>query len=193
MQVGNHPKFLDQWISITSNKFVLNVVRGHQLHLQCHLPLFHNFRQYSIKTAPAHYPFIQKEVDELLAKCATEPSTDGADFYSNIFVPMQLGGLCPILSLKQFNHYLHMPIFKIPTIRQVLKPIQQADCAFSVDINDAYLFIPIVKHYCHFLAHWWNTKEPYAIMNCLSSLSLSLSVTSSPTYTLSPRKFLLYM
>ena len=51
------------------------------------------------------------------------------------------------------------------------------------------------RHILGFLAHWQNTKEPmqpYAVMNCLSSLSLS-SVTSSPTHILSPRKFLLYM
>ena len=32
----------------------------------------------------AHYPIIEKEVDELLAKGATEPLTGGAGFYSNV-------------------------------------------------------------------------------------------------------------
>ena len=46
----------------------------------------------------AHHPVIQKEVDELLAKGAIEPSSGGAGFYSNIFVvPKHTGGLCPIL------------------------------------------------------------------------------------------------
>ena len=42
----------------------------------------------------AHHPVIQKEVEELLAREATEPLTHGADFYSNVFVvPKHLGSL----------------------------------------------------------------------------------------------------
>ena len=35
-QVGMLFKFLDQWISITSNRFVLNMVWGHHLQLRSH-------------------------------------------------------------------------------------------------------------------------------------------------------------
>ena len=35
--------FLDQWRSITSNRFVLNMVQGHHLQLRSHPPLFCNF------------------------------------------------------------------------------------------------------------------------------------------------------
>ena len=49
-----------------------------------------------------------------------EPFSDGADFYSSVFVvPKCTGGLWPILILKQFNCYLHVPSSKMPTIRHV--------------------------------------------------------------------------
>ena len=100
----------------------------------------------------AHHPIIQKEVDELLAKGAVEPSSGDAGFYSSVFVvPKYTGGLQPILNLKQFNHYLLIPSFKMPTIRHVQQLIQHADYAFSFDLQDAYLHIPIVKHYHCFL------------------------------------------
>ena len=80
--VGILPTFLDQWSHITSNRFALNMVKGYHLQLRCHPPLFCNFRWFNIKATPVHHPIIQKEVDELLAKGCIEPSTVGADLYS---------------------------------------------------------------------------------------------------------------
>ena len=86
--------FFYQWKSITSNRFVLNMVQGHHLQLRSHTPLFHNFQQFNVKAAAARHPIIQKEVDELLAKGAIEPSLGGACFYSSVFVvPKHTGGL----------------------------------------------------------------------------------------------------
>ena len=55
--------------------------------------------------------------------------------------------LWPILNLKQFNCYLHIPSFKMPAIRHVQQLIQHGDYAFSIDLQDAHLHIPIVKHH----------------------------------------------
>ena len=45
------------------------------------------------RQSAAHYPVIQKEVDELLAKGAIEPSSGGAGFYSSMsVVPKYTGG-----------------------------------------------------------------------------------------------------
>ena len=110
-QVGMLFNFFDQWRCITSNRFVLNMVWGHHLQLQSHPPLFHNFWQFNVKVATTHHPIIQKEVGELLAKGAVEPSSGGAAFYSSMLVVPKCG-LCPILNLKHFNHYVHIPSFK---------------------------------------------------------------------------------
>ena len=78
----------------------------------------------------AHHPIIQMEVDELISKGAVEPSSAGAGFYSSVFVvPRHTGDLKPILYLQQFNHYLHIPYFKMPTIRHVQQLIQHSDYA----------------------------------------------------------------
>ena len=39
----------------------------------------------------------------------------------------------------------------MPTIRHVWQLIQCGDYAFSIDLQDVYLHIPIVKHYHNFL------------------------------------------
>ena len=109
-QVGMLFKFFDQWKSITSNRFVLNMVLGHHLQLRSHPPLFCDFQHFNVKAAAAHHPVIQKEVDELLAKGVIEPSSSGAGFHSCMFVvPKHTRGLPPILNLKHFNCFMHIP------------------------------------------------------------------------------------
>ena len=69
-----------------------------------------------------------------------------AGFYSSMFaVPKHTGGLQPILNLKYFNHYVHIPSFKMPMIRHVWQLIQCGDYVFSIDLQDAYLHIPILS------------------------------------------------
>ena len=75
-------------------------------------------------------------------------------------VPKHTGGLQPTLYLKHFNHYMHIPSFKMPTLRHVQQLIQHGDYAFSIDIQDAYLHIPIVKHHHCFLCFVWH-DVPY--------------------------------
>ena len=84
MQVGTLPHFLDQWKSMPSYRFVLNTVKGHHLQLRCHPPLVYNFKWFNSKVATAHHPVIQKDMEEILAKVVTEPSTVGDGFYSNV-------------------------------------------------------------------------------------------------------------
>ena len=100
-------------------------------------------------------------MDKLLSKGAIETSSGGAGFYSSVFVgPKCTGGLLPILILKWFNHYLHIPSFKMPTIRHVQQLIQHDNYAFSIDLQDAYLHICTVKHHHHFLLFVWHNM-PY--------------------------------
>ena len=98
------------------------------------LPCSITSQQFNVKVAAAHHPVIQKEVDELLAKGVIEPSSGGAGFYSSKFVvPKCTGGLWPILNLKHFNCYMHLPSCKMPTIRHVWQFIQHGEYAFSID------------------------------------------------------------
>ena len=148
--------------------------------------LFHNLWQFNVKMAAAHHPIIQKEVDELFSKGAIEPSSGGAGFYSSVFVvPKHTGSLWPILNLKQFNCYLHIPSFKMPTIRHVWKLIQHGDYAFSIDLQDAYLHIPIVQHHhclynlfgmlCHISGRFHLLSWPQPLGFSKPSLNLACS------------------
>ena len=180
-QVGMLFRFFNQWRSITSNRFVLNIVQCHHLQFWSHSLLFHNFWQFIAKAATAHHPIIQKEVDELLAKGAIELSSDGTGFYSSMFVvPKATGGLWPILYQRCFNHYMHIPSFTMPTIRHVQNLIQCGDYAFSIDLQDAYLHIPIVKHHHHFLHFVWH-NVPYQWKVLLFELATASQIFTALT------------
>ena len=62
VKVGTLSHFFNPWRSITSNRFVLNMVKGHHLQLRTWPPLFHKFHWFNIKAALAHHPLILKEV-----------------------------------------------------------------------------------------------------------------------------------
>ena len=55
---------------------------------------------------------------------------------------------------------MHIPSFKIPTLKHVWQPIQHGDYAFSIDLQDAYLHVPIVRHHHCFLHFVW-CNVPY--------------------------------
>ena len=113
--------------------------------------LLSNINWFSIKTDVAHYPVIQKKVNMLLAKDAIETSTDVGGFYSNVLLVSKCrGGLCPIVNLKHFNCYMHIPTFEMPAINKIWQLIQHGDYAFCIDLKEAYLHIPIVKCQHHF-------------------------------------------
>ena len=54
---------------------------------------------------------------------------------------------------------MHVPSFKMPTIRSVQQLIQHGDYTFFFDLQDAYLDIP-VKYNHHFLQFVWH-NVPY--------------------------------
>ena len=90
---------------MTFNRFVLNMVKCHHLHLRCHSPLFCNYKQFDINTATAHHPVIQKEVDEILVKCAIESSTGDAGFTQRYLWFLSTHVVYDLfLNLQQFNH-----------------------------------------------------------------------------------------
>ena len=66
------------------------------------------------------------------------------------------------------------------TIRQVWQLTEQGDCAFSIDLKDAYLYIPIVKHHCCFLCSVWQHK-PFQYKVLPFGLAMAPRVFTLPT------------
>ena len=95
---------------------------------------------------PTRLTALRAEIQKLLDKRAVVPVTDHCSpgFYSHIFlVPKKDGQWRLIIDLSRLNRYLRVPKFKMETTRSLAAAIQPGDWAVSLDLQDAYLHIPI--------------------------------------------------
>ena len=75
-------------------------------------------------------------VEEIIPECP--------GYYSRIFlVPKKNGKLRLIIDLSVLNRSVYTETFKMETQRKVRNVVQLNDWAFSLDLTDAYLHIPI--------------------------------------------------
>ena len=54
---------------------------------------------------------------------------------------------------------MHIPTFKIPIIREKWELNEQGDHAFSIDLKDAYLYVPFVQDHCCFYGLFGASKH----------------------------------
>ncbi|KAJ1135717.1 hypothetical protein NDU88_002152 [Pleurodeles waltl] len=120
------------------------------------------FREFppSIQPRPSycseeHLLLLEQEVQVLLSKGAVElvPEQErGQGCYSRYFlIPKKDGRLRPILDLRILNWFLKQEKFKMLTLAQVLLALNDGDWMVSVDLQDAYFHIPILKSHRRYL------------------------------------------
>ena len=139
---GRLAHFAQNWAEITDDKWVLSLVRkGYRI------PVLErpNLSPNPIFFQPPLSQHLEEEVASLLSKGAVEeiiPECPG--YYSRIFlVPKKNGKLRLIIDLSVLNHFVYTQTFKMETQRKVKDAVQLNDWAFSLDLTDAYLHIPI--------------------------------------------------
>ena len=138
---GRLAHFAQNWAEITDDKWVLSLIRkGYRIPFKERPILSPNptFQQ------PQSLQ-LEEEVASLFSKGAVEeiiPECPG--YYSRIFlVPKKNGKLRLIIDLSVLNRSVYTETFKMETQRKVGNAVQLNDWAFSLDLTDAYLHIPI--------------------------------------------------
>ena len=88
---------------------------------------------------------IANEVSSLLDKKAIAPTIDAPHLcLSPVFtVPKRSGGMRVILNLKQINKFIPDYHFRMETLSMILPQLKAGDWAVSIDLQDAYLHVPI--------------------------------------------------
>ena len=139
---GRLAHFALNWQNITNDQWVLSLIKnGYQIPFKEQPPLSREpiFFQQSQRRE------LEEEVTSLLQKGAVEeiqPETPG--FFSRIFfVPKKNGKLRLIIDLSTLNKYVFVQSFRMETQRKVRNAIRQNHWAFSLDLTDAYLHVPI--------------------------------------------------
>ena len=133
---------------ITKDKYVHRVIReGYRLPLRGNPPLRVLPHDIQLPRGQKWRQALLAAIQELCHKRAVvpvEPTTPG--FYSHVFVvPKTSGGWRPVIDLKALNRFVYAPHFRMHTVASVLSTVSVGDWAFTVDLTDAYLHVPIHK------------------------------------------------
>ena len=81
---------------------------------------------------------------DLRAKDAIEPASQDLGFYSRLFVtPKVTGGWRPVIDLSCLNRFVHLSRFRMETSASVLQSLRPGDWMVSLDLQDAYLQVPV--------------------------------------------------
>ena len=100
---------------------------------------------------------IDAEIEALISKGAIIPvMPTKSHFISNIFTrPKKSGGFRTIINLKKLNRHLEKRHFKMEHIPTILPLIQRNAFMTSIDLQDAYFSLPIMKRHRKYLRFIW--------------------------------------
>ena len=103
---------------------------------------------------------VDQEIKKLLKKGAIEVVEHAENqFLSNIFtVPKKDGTRRPVIDLRQLNQFVKKVPFKMEDLTQIPSVLQKWDFLCKIDLQDAYLSIPVAKKARVYLCFLWKGK-----------------------------------
>ena len=108
---------------------------------------------------------LEQEFQDLLRKQAIEQAPQTPGFYSRLVVVQKDSGAWrPIIDLSTLNTYIASQRFHMETPQSVLRSIRPGDWMISLDLQDAYLQVPVhpeSRRYLRFTmgGAWHRTKK----------------------------------
>lgn len=143
--------FSKQWETITTDPVVLEAISGYKLPFTTIPPPRPTLPENLLSESASKQ--CDEEIIRLFNKGAiavVEPSAD--QFLSNYFiVEKPSGGVRFIFNLKDLNQYITPPHFKLDDWRTVVRLMLPDYAMATIDIEDAYLLVPIHPSYRKFL------------------------------------------
>ena len=81
---------------------------------------------------------------DLRAKDVIEPASPDPGFYSQLFVtPKVTGSWRPVIDLSRLNRFVRLSRFRMETSASVLQSLHPGNWMVSLDLQDAYLQVPV--------------------------------------------------
>ena len=142
---GRLADYVHNWRVITGDAFIISVVtHGFLISPTPDFPgVLREYTVYPRKVSAQ--VLLEEEISSLLLKRAIVKVDDSLDLcLSPIFVvPKRSGGLRVILNLKKINCFLPPQHFRMETLSVLLPQLLREDWAVTIDLQDAYLHVPI--------------------------------------------------
>lgn len=156
-RAGRLKQFLDEWKDITSDKTILDTVKG------CHIEITNEYElnqlspSYPLRFNEREADIVSKEVYKMLDKNVIEKCNHCSDeIISNIFIRQKKDkSYRVILNLKKFNSYVEYNHFKMESLQSALNLMKQGCYMASVDLKDAYYSVPLAREYRKFMRFMW--------------------------------------
>ena len=174
--VGGALRFhCQEWQKLTDNPWIIQCTQGYHLELIGTPP--ENYPVLSPRRPPEQSRVLEREVQDLLAKDAIEPTTKSGFFSPMFVVPKKDGGWRPIINLRKLNAFLSVSHFKMENINSVRDVIQENDYMGKIDLKDAYLTVPVWEKHRKYLKFAWGGQ-------CYQFKSLPFGLATAPrTFT----------
>ena len=147
---GRLAHFVPAWEEVCgNNSAVLDIIKfGFRIPFRVKPPLSTVPMFTVLPTDPVKAERIKQEVQMLLQKQAIQVVADKSSpgYYSRVFLVQKKNGKwrC-IIDLSQLNLMVQLSRFKMETVASLKNAVQPGDFAVSVDLQDAYLHVPIHK------------------------------------------------
>jgi ribonuclease HI len=143
--------FVAQWEEMGASPFILKVLgKGYKIPFKEKPKLTYDPCMESISKNPVRDQLIEDQFQELVEKKVLEVVPGpyyGPSYFSIIFmVPKPNGKWRPVIDLKMLNQSVECPHFKMDDAQRVWETLLPDHYAFSIDLKDAYLHVPIHKH-----------------------------------------------
>lgn len=171
-QTGRLSHFIQRWMMITQDPWVLQTIPGH--HIELMSPPVQHFLPGMPHLSPSQERVLNQEMEALLSKEAIHqvqsqaPLNEG--FISSMFiVPKKDGGNRPVINLKPLNQFLVYENFKMEGIHMLRDLLKPDDYLVKIDLKDAYLTVPIWKHHQKYLRFLWKGTQDIHKINETSS------------------------
>ena len=99
---------------------------------------------------------------DLLRKDAIQEVTEKGGFYSPLFVIPKKIPWRPIINLKHLNRFLDTTHLKMEGVSSIKDVLREQDWMTKIDLKDAYLTVPILKHDRRFLRFRFTTNPNFS-------------------------------
>ena len=146
-QAGNIKNFLENWKRITSDKYILDIVK-HGLKLEF-LSVSPHREPFRVTYNTKENDITSQEINKLLKKkVIVQTIAEKGDFFSSVFLRVKKGeSYRMILNLKKLNKYIDSKHFKMESLQNVLHMVKSGVWMASVDLKDAYDAVLIHEEY----------------------------------------------
>ena len=159
---GKLSTHIDAWMELTSDKWILDTIRGYTIEFDCMPQQTEHERPNPVRMSKSEQLALDAEIQSFIDYAIIEPCipNENDSFYSNLFTRSKKdGSLRVILNLKHLTPYLEKRHFKMETVKDIMM-MMRPNCLFaSIDFKHAFFSVKIRRKDRKFLRFVWNGKH----------------------------------